>query len=182
MSPRIPAVDAPDAFRQQLVLAIPRVRRYARSLVYDVAAADDLTQTALERALAHWHQFDQQRDLVVWVLSIVHNAHLDLRRRDGRTSSVDPQELDRELERRELAPGNDVGLRMDLLAALSRLSPEHREPLLLVGVEQYSYAEAAEVLRIPVGTVMSRVSRARVALRRLLDGEHKAAPALRRVI
>ena len=59
-----------------------RLRRYARSLVFDSATADDLVQTTLERALAHWHQFDQRRDLLVWVLSIAHNAHMDQRRRD----------------------------------------------------------------------------------------------------
>ena len=79
---------APDAFRQQLLGAIPRVRRYARSLAFDPAAADDLVQTTLERALSHWHQFDQQRDIVAWLLSITHNAFLDLRRRDQRMTLV----------------------------------------------------------------------------------------------
>ena len=81
MSPRTPFVIAPTAFRQQLLATIPRLRRYARSLVFDPSAADDLVQTALERALAHWHQFDQRRDILVWVLSIAHNAHMDERRR-----------------------------------------------------------------------------------------------------
>ena len=59
-------MPAPAAFRQQLLGAIPRLRRYARSLVFDASAADDLVQTALERALTHWHQFDQRRDILVW--------------------------------------------------------------------------------------------------------------------
>ena len=141
-------MQADDVFRQQLLGVIPRLRRYARSLVFDASAADDLVQTTLERALAHWHQFDQRRDLLVWVLSIAHNAHLDQRRRDA------------------------------------RLSPEQREPLLLVSVEQLTYAECAEVLRIPVGTVMSRVSRARAVLRQFLDGSVRPAAGghLRRVI
>jgi RNA polymerase sigma-70 factor (ECF subfamily) len=83
-------VQADDVFRHQLLGVIPRLRRYARSLVFDNPAADDLVQTTLERALAHWHQFDQRRDLLVWVLSIAHNAHLDQRRRDARLSVVDP--------------------------------------------------------------------------------------------
>ena len=82
-------MQADDVFRQQLLGVIPRLRRYARSLVFDAAAADDLVQTTLERALAHWHQFDQRRDLLVWVLSIAHNAHLDQRRRDARLSVLD---------------------------------------------------------------------------------------------
>jgi RNA polymerase sigma-70 factor (ECF subfamily) len=174
-------VHAPPAFRQQLLAAMPRLRRYARALLFDPQAADDLVQTALERALVHWQQFDQGRDLGVWLLSIAHNAHLDQRRRDARMTPTEPALLHDTPD----PAAADVGLRMDLVAALRRLTPEHREPLLLVGVEQLSYAEVAELLRIPVGTVMSRVSRARAALRALLDGSAPAAataPHLRRVV
>ena len=181
---RMPKVLAPDAFRQQLVGAIPRLRRYARSLAFEPAATDDLVQTALERALAHWHQFDQRRDMVLWLLSIAHNAFLDLRRRESRTSSVDPQGLAAHQDSQAVDPGADVGLRLDLVAALGRLSAEQREPLLLVTLEQLSYAECAELLGIPIGTVMSRISRARVALRAGLEGRLRpeSAPALRRVV
>ena len=188
----MPFVEAPAAFRQQLLGAIPRLRRYARSLVFDQSAADDLVQTTLERALAHWHQFDQRRDILVWMVSIAHNAHVDERRRSARMSLVEPDDPDApphdHLDRRGGVPGADVGLRIDLVAALQRLPVEQREALLLVGVEQFSYAECAEALAIPIGTVMSRVSRGRAALRELLDGRVPAtdstsgAPALRRVI
>jgi RNA polymerase sigma-70 factor (ECF subfamily) len=175
---------APTAFRQQLLTTIPRLRRYARSLVFDTSAADDLVQTALERALAHWHQFDQRRDILVWVISIAHNAHMDERRRHARVDSVEPQELEDGPDALH-ATLSDPGLRMDLMAALAQLSVDQREPLLLVTLEQLSYAECAEVLRIPIGTVMSRVSRGRAALRALLDG-HAPAPnargGLRRVV
>ena len=78
--------------------------------------------------------------------------------------------------------GTDVGLRLDLLAALAQLSAEQRESLLLVCVEQLSYAEVAEVMQVPLGTVMSRVCRARAAMRQLLEGRGPALqPALRRV-
>jgi len=175
---------APPAFREQMLQAIPRLRRYARSLLHDPALADDLVQTALERGLAHWHQFDQRRDMLVWLLSIAHNAFLDLRRRDARLTVLDPAQLQVEQDAMGGDAGTDVGLRMDLLAALRRLSPEQREPLLLVCVEQLSYAECAEVMRIPVGTVMSRVSRARAAMREYLEGGAKpaAATTLRRVV
>ena len=78
----------------------------------------------------------------------------------------------------------DIGLRIDLMAALAKLSPEQREPLLLVTLEQLSYAECSELLGIPIGTVMSRISRARVALRAALDGRPARAntPVLRRVV
>ena len=179
----MPAVDAPAAFRRQLLDAIPRLRRYARSLAFDPAVADDLTQSTLERALTHWHQFDQQRDMLVWLLSIAHNAHLDTRRRESRMTVTAPDELQQTQDRRGADPGTDVGLRIDLMAALHRLSPEQREPLLLVCVEQLTYAEAAEVMHIPMGTVMSRVCRARAALRQFLDGGERAgAPVLRRVV
>jgi RNA polymerase sigma-70 factor, ECF subfamily len=177
-------VSVPSTFRQQLLGTIPRLRRYARSLLIDAAAADDLVQTALERALSHWHQFDQQRDILVWVISIAHNAHMDTLRRSGRLSIMDPHELQTEQDLRGSDPGADVGLRMDLVAALQRLSIEQREPLLLVTVEELSYAECAEVLRIPIGTVMSRISRGRAALRALLDGRAPvpSAQPLRRVV
>lgn len=178
----MPLVDAPTAFRQQLLGAIPRLRRYARSLVFDANAADDLVQTTLERALAHWHQFDQRRDILVWTLSIAHNAFMDERRRDKRMALADSGEANAAIDALP-AVGNDVGLRLDLIAALARLPIEQRQPLLLVTLEQLSYAECAEVLRIPVGTVMSRISRARTALRDLLDGRSPTtARGLRRVV
>ncbi len=162
---------------------MPRLRRYARALAFDSAQADDLTQQALERALLHWQQFDPQRDMAVWLLSIAHNAHLDGLRRDARLTATDPADVQRAQDAGGGDPGTDVGLRLDLLAALRLLSPEQREPLLLVCVEQLSYAEVAQVLQVPVGTVMSRVFRARALLRRFLDGERPApAPALRRVV
>jgi RNA polymerase sigma-70 factor (ECF subfamily) len=173
-------VIAPAAFRQQLLAALPRLRRYARSLVFDPHAADDLVQTALERALSHWHQFDQRRDILVWVISIAHNAYMDDRRRHARLPSVEAHEG---LAEAQAAPGVDVGLRLDLIAALKQLPVEQREPLLLVTLEQLSYAECAEALRIPMGTVMSRISRGRATLRDLLEGKlPHTARALRRVV
>ena len=173
-------MDAPLAFRRQLLAAIPRLRRYARSLVFDTAGADDLVQTTLERALAHWHQFDQRRDIVLWAVSIAHNAFMDDRRRDARMPFADTLEGDADLLP---APGEDLGLRIDLIAALRQLPLDQREPLLLVSLEQMSYAECAEVLGIPIGTVMSRVSRGRIALRELLDGKPpKSNRPLRRVV
>jgi RNA polymerase sigma-70 factor (ECF subfamily) len=167
-------MQAPTSFRQQLLGVIPRLRRYAHSLLMDSSLADDLVQTTLERALSHWHQFDQRRDMLVWMLSIAHNAHRDTQRRNMRLLIVDPQALQAEQDLQRSDPGVDVGLRMDLLAALQHLTPEQREPLLLVTVEDLSYAECAEVLHIPIGTVMSRISRGRATLRTLLDGKPMA--------
>jgi RNA polymerase sigma-70 factor (ECF subfamily) len=179
----MPLVHAPESFRKQLLAALPRVRRYVRSLAFDAALADDLTQSTVERALAHWHQFDQRRDMLVWLLTIAHNAFMDVRRRDGRSTSLDPVDLQQLQDTRTVDHTDHLALRVDLLAALRRLSAEQREPLLLVCVEQLSYAEVAEVMGIPLGTVMSRVFRGRAALRQMLEG--RAAPSvhgLRRVV
>jgi RNA polymerase sigma-70 factor (ECF subfamily) len=175
---------APPAFRNQLLGHIPRLRRYARTVVFDAARADDLVQHTLERALTHWHQFDQQRDMLVWLLSIAHNAHLDHCRREHRLSTLPPEDLQELQDRRGGHGGRDVGLQLDLAAALGRLSEDQRVALLLVCVEQLSYGEVAEVLRVPAGTVMSRVCRARAAMREFLDGGARpaAGPALRRVV
>ena len=174
---------APPAFRQQLLGAIPRLRRYARSLVFDPGAADDLVQTALERALSHWHQFDQRRDILLWTLSIAHNAFMDDRRRHARQPLTEHDEAQGSLEERHAGHSPDIGLRLDLVAALKQLPVEQREPLLLVTLEQLSYAECAELLQVPIGTVMSRISRGRAALRALLDGRVPAVAAtLRRVV
>ena len=116
-------------------------------------------------------------------LSIAHNAHLDALRRDRRLDVLPPERVTEVLDAQQ-ALGGDVGLRLDLTAALEHLVPDQRSALLLVLVEQLSYAEAAEVLQVPAGTVMSRVSRARVAMREWLDGGARTAvkPDLRRVV
>ena len=189
-----PAPPAPLSFRQQLLGHIPRLRRYARSLVFDPGRADDLVQNTLERALTHWYQYDQQRDMLVWLLSIAHNAHRDQCRRDARLSTLAPADLQDLQDRSGGHAGADVGLQLDLAAALARLGFEQREALLLVCVEQLSYTEVAEVLQLPVGTVMSRVYRARAMMRQFLDGhgrgcdlgpetarERSGTPTLRRV-
>ena len=177
-------MSAPPDFRQQLLAAIPRLRRYARSLLFDVQNADDLVQTVLERALGHWRQFDPRRDLVLWLLSIAHNAHLDTLRRDRRMDVLPPERVQEALDLQQ-PMGSDAGLRLDLTAALGQLTPDQRSALLLVLVEQLSYAEAAEVLQVPAGTVMSRVSRARAVMRAWLDGgavRGIVKPDLRRVV
>ena len=126
--------------------------------------------------------------MTVWLLSIAHNAFLDGRRRDARTQVTDPEELLRVQDAGGGHAGTDVGLRMDLMAALARLGADQREALLLVCVEQLSYAEVAQVLRVPIGTVMSRVCRARIVLRQHLEAPAVPAPAgrgaagLRRVV
>ena len=123
---------------------------------------------------------------MLWLLSIAHNAHLDALRRDRRLDVLPPERVAEAMDALQPHDG-DAGLRLDIIAALERLTLDQRSALLLVLVEQLSYAEAAEVLQVPAGTVMSRVSRARVAMREWLDGNAAAPranskPELRRVI
>ncbi len=147
---------------------IPRLRRYARALVADRYAADDLVQDTLERALNKFHLWRPGSDLRAWLFAIMHNVFINqLRSRGARPESAldDAHEL-------QAAPlgGDQLEIR-DLSSALMHLSPEHREVVLLIGLEELSYAEASRALAIPIGTVMSRLHRGRERLRLLLAGE-----------
>jgi len=156
---------------------IPSLRRYARALTRDPDAADDLVQDTLERALSRWALRRPEADLRPWLFTILRNLHVDaLRRRRGHGASV---ALDESCD--PPAPGaTDDGLALgDVLAALDRLPEEQKSLLLLIGVEDLAYADAARVLGIPIGTVMSRLARGRDRLRSIL--ETGRAPLLRRV-
>jgi RNA polymerase sigma-70 factor, ECF subfamily len=158
-----------------LVEHIPRLRRYARALTRNAALADDLVQDTLERALRKLDLWRPNSDLRAWLFTLMHNLFVN-RVRD---SKPDATSLD-EAQDTPVAGGqmSALGLR-DIESALAALPSEQREVILLVALEQFGYAETAEILGIPLGTVMSRLSRAREKLReRLTD-----APAvqLRRV-
>ena len=161
----------------QVVAEIPRLRRYARALTGDPTRADDLVQDCLERActrLALWRHGSNMR---AWLFTIMHNLFVNQIRREQHRAEVSLEQFP--AEQPTSRPAHDASLELrDLDRALQRLSQEQREVLLLVGLEQFSYAEAARVLDIPIGTVMSRLSRARERLRELMNGEH---PPLRRV-
>ncbi|MDP2823477.1 MAG: sigma-70 family RNA polymerase sigma factor [Sulfuritalea sp.] len=154
--------------RDAIVAEIPRLRRYARALTGRVDAADDLVQETLQRALEKWRLWQRERDLRPWLFSIMHNLHVDGRRRDRRIDFCDDDELPVPVQR---ASQQDALELRDLERALALLPPDQREVLLLVGLEELSYAEVARALKIPQGTVMSRLSRARVRLKALLAGE-----------
>jgi RNA polymerase sigma-70 factor (ECF subfamily) len=156
---------------------IPALRRYARALLRDVTAADDLVQDCLERAVAHWGQRRAGGDARSWVFTILHNlAMTELKRRAARSSDVDFESVEAWLP---AAPSQEDGLHYgELLGALAALPEDQRSVLLLVSVEDLSYADAAKVLGIPLGTVMSRLSRAREKLLKSVN-EHSAEPAER---
>lgn len=150
----------------EFAACVPRLRRYARALLSDRAAADDLTQDTLERAWAKLDQFRPGSDLRAWMFSIMHNVHVSRLRRPQPEEALVEDSLDAGVR----ATQNDALEIRDLDRALAALSMEHREVLLLIGLEEMSYDAAASTLGIPVGTVMSRLSRARERLRVLMAG------------
>ncbi len=161
-------------FTRRLEGEIPRLRRYARALTRDASRADDLVQSCLVRALAKEHLWQVGTDLRAWLFTILHNQHVnDVRRavREGPAVAVE-----------DAAPvltvaanaGAVLELR-DLDRAIAGLAEEQRQVILLVGLEGMRYDEVAAILGIPIGTVRSRLSRGREALREMM-GRAAGAP------
>jgi RNA polymerase sigma-70 factor (ECF subfamily) len=146
---------------------IPRLRRYARALAGDTHRADDLVQDTLERALVKFHLWRHGSDLRAWMFSIMHNVFINQLKSRRELALDDATE-----SALESAPQSDPLQMRDLDAALRQLPAEQREVLLLVGLEQLTYAETSEALGVPIGTVMSRLSRGRERLRALMSGQH----------
>ena len=155
-----------------ILTELPRLRRYARALVGDRAAADDLVQDTLERAWSRFTQWRQGSDLRAWLFSIMHNLRVDQLRRPGLNAL--PMD-DEELMVPTRATQSDHLEVVDLEVALSRLPEEQRAVLLLVALEEMSYEEVAAALGIPMGTVMSRLARGRERLRLILEGRQPSA-------
>jgi RNA polymerase sigma-70 factor (ECF subfamily) len=152
---------------ERLVELIPRLRRYARALVGDRATADDLVQDTLERAWAKLHLYRRGTDLRAWLFTVMHNVHVN---RVRAARATDP--LEEEMpELAQRASQGDALLVRDLDRAISRLPDEQRAVLLLVALEEMSYDTVARTLEIPIGTVMSRLSRAREKLRAMMLGQ-----------
>jgi RNA polymerase sigma-70 factor (ECF subfamily) len=161
---------------------IPSLRRYARALTGDAWAADDLVQDTLERACGKWRLWRVGSDLRAWLFTVMHNIFASQRRRTPPAHSVVPlDDVAHELHG-AVDAGRDVGSGLDLQRCLMQLPEEQRAVLLLVTLEDLSYAEVAKVLGIPAGTVMSRLSRARARLHELMDGAAAPSrPGLRRL-
>jgi RNA polymerase sigma factor (sigma-70 family) len=149
----------------ELLASLPRLRRYARVLRRNREDADDLVQDTLERAWSRAGLWRGVGDMRTWLFSIMHNLHVDALRR-GRLDTVD---LDEHTPEVPVAPtqGQILAVR-DLDAALAVLPSDQREVLLLIALDGLAYAEIAQTLHIPIGTVMSRLSRGRERLRRLM--------------
>jgi len=156
---------------ERLVELIPRLRRYARALVGERAAADDLVQDTLERAWSKLHLYRRGSDLRAWLFTVMHNVHVNKLRA---SRVLDP--LDDEMPELAQRPAQgDALLVRDLDRSIALLPAEQRAVLLLVSLEEMSYEEVARTLGIPMGTVMSRLSRAREKLRAMMHGQPASA-------
>ena len=153
-----------ESFSDQLIALLPRLRRFARGLTGSVTAADDLVQSACERALSRSHQFQEGTRFDSWLFRIMQTIWIDQLRARG-VRKEEPEDAAAQI-------GTDLPARMiearirlgEVRAALNTIPPEQRAALLLVTVEGLSYKEAAQIAKVPVGTIMSRLARARVAL------------------
>ena len=146
---------------------VPRLRRYARALTGNRDDADDLVQDTLERAWAKSGLWRGVTDMRAWLFSAMHNLHVDGVRRPRLHTVMHDEDT---LEIPVAATQGDRLAVLDLEAALERLPVEQKEILLLVALEDMSYAEVAQTLGVPIGTVMLRLSRGRERLRSLLEG------------
>lgn len=154
-----------------IVAEVPRLRRYARILLKDQGAADDLVQDCLERALSRIHLFQPGTNLRAWLFTIMHNLHVNAVIRARREAPAPNGDAGSDELHCATPPSQGQGLTLrDMERALDQLTSEQRAVVLLVGVEGLSYAETASVLSVPVGTVMSRLARGRERLRSLMNG------------
>ena len=152
---------------------IPRLRRYARFLVGDVDRADDLVQECLTRAIAKIDSWQPGTNMRAWLFVIMRNCHFNDLRRKSRSPIIEDAET-----AFAATPGNQEAhlALQEVRRAFFNLSEEHREVLLLVAIEGLAYEEAASIIGVPIGTVRSRASRARQALRQAVDGDDDASP------
>jgi RNA polymerase sigma-70 factor (ECF subfamily) len=156
-----------DEFGTLIEQEIPRLRRYARALTRDASSADDLVQDCLARALAKSDLWQPGTNLRAWLFTILHNQHVNKVRRGMREGISIPVE---DAEASLIAgpsQGQSLAIR-DLQRGLAQLPDEQRTVILLIGLEGLRYEEAAQILDVPVGTVRSRLSRGRDALRMLM--------------
>ena len=156
--------------RKAAILAeLPRLRRYSRALLRDPDAADDLGQDGLERALRRLDNWQTDENPRRWLFTIMHNLFIDQTRRTRRRAEVVTLTLDDSEAVSAPAEQHESIATREIMDALQEIRPDRRAAILLVGLEGFSYAEAATLLGVPAGTLMSRVSRGRAELRGLLD-------------
>ncbi len=168
------AQEVEQEFRNELVALLPRLRRFAWSITSDKAEADDLVQAACERALSHMHQWRPGSRLDSWLFRIIYNLMIDETRRSYRKKVHMP--IDEEhLPTAQSDSTKTIEARVQLkevMEAMKKLNPQERALLSLVCIEGMSYKEAADTLGIPIGTVMSRLARARQKLYKMVKAKN----------
>lgn len=162
-------LEAENVFRDELTSVIPHMRAFARSLTNDATAADDLAQEALAKAWSARSSFTPGTNLKAWVFMILRNQFYSDKRRSWRSQPLDQEMAERTLEARD-DPEATLALD-DVRRAMAMLSDEHREALILIGAGGLSYEEVGEIAGCAVGTIKSRVSRARNRLAEILAGQ-----------
>jgi len=157
-----------ERLTEDIVPFLPHLRAFARMLAQDRTLADDLVQETVVRALSHAHQFQPGTNLKAWLTTILRNAYFTEKRSQGRVSQLD---IDVARDSTVVSGGQEWHLRMrDFEGAFNTLPSVQREALVLVGASGFSYEQAAAMAGCAVGTMKSRVSRARLQLQNLLDG------------
>ncbi len=159
-----------EQWRDDIIALLPRLRRFSFSLTGSAADADDLLQNTIEKALSRYDQFEQGTDLDKWMFRMCKNLWIDeWRSRKVRGHSVDPMDYQNE----QWIDGEDIAINKlgmsEVKTAMNKLQDEQRVIIFLITVEGYSYKEASIFLDIPIGTVMSRLARARKALELVLS-------------
>ncbi|MCT8268514.1 MULTISPECIES: sigma-70 family RNA polymerase sigma factor [Afifella] len=160
--------DRKGNVRREIAALIPHLRRFARYLVQNPEWADDLVQECLVRAVASLDRYEDGTNLKAWLFTILRNIYKNDLRKSANRRRVE-EDLTHEASTHS-KPGQESAVALqEVRHAFAHLSPEHREILLLTAVEGVGYEEAGEMLDIPIGTVRSRVSRARARLTQLLQ-------------
>lgn len=177
MPDRIEVSPADEGFRRELLGVLPHLRAFARGLCGRPDFADDLVQEATIKAWVARERYTPGTNMRAWTFAILRNHYLSELRRSRRQTDLDEGAVERMLV---MEADQEGPLHLsDMEDALRKLAPERREAVLLVGASGFSYEDAAEIAGCPIGTMKSRVARARADLARLLDGEGDAAPATR---
>ncbi len=165
------------AFNRQLELQIPSLRRYARSLIADPVLADDLVQDCLERALSYQSRWTEGSDLRAWLFTLMHNLYVNQIRRWNRSPIVP---LSEHVEQEAISENQqEGGLSSNIQTLMNQLPFQQREVLALVAIEGFGYQDVADIIGAPIGTIMSRLHRARESMRKGLNSDLR--PELRRI-
>lgn len=173
MSEQIKPSPADEEFRNELLAVLPHLRAFARGLSGRSDFADDLVQEAAIKAWTARDRYQTGTNMRAWTFAILRNHYLSELRRSKRQTDLDESAVERMLV---MEADQEGPLHLDdMEAALQQLAPERREAVLLVGASGFSYEEAAEIAGCPIGTMKSRVARARADLARMLHGEEDFA-------